>query len=120
VMPSIFGMLTSVITRSNFPRSAFSSASQPSAACSTWWPAPVSLSWLLATAAAGGDVQASRQLDAILALLVHSCRELAGQLEPFLPDASARIAAQVTPARLPAPQPVFARIDPAVVKAAAT
>jgi len=76
--------------------------------------------WLLATAAAGGDVQASRQLDAILALLVHSCRELAGQLEPFLPDASARIAAQVTPARLPAPQPVFARIDPAVVKAAAT
>jgi methionyl-tRNA synthetase len=76
--------------------------------------------WLLASAAAGGDDQAGRQLDAILALLVHSCRELAGQLEPFLPDASARIAAQVTPDRLPPPQPVFARIDHASVKTAAT
>jgi methionyl-tRNA synthetase len=76
--------------------------------------------WLLASAAAGGDDQAGRQLDAILALLVHSCRELAGQLQPFLPDASARIAAQVTPDRLPPPQPVFARIDPASVKTATT
>src|SRR5882724_9087902 len=42
-MPSILGMLTSVITRSNFPRSAICSASQPSAACSTWWPALVSV-----------------------------------------------------------------------------
>jgi methionyl-tRNA synthetase len=67
--------------------------------------------WLLAPAASAGDKQAIRQLDSLLALLGHSCRELASQLEPFLPDASARIAAQVTPARLPAPQPVFARIE---------
>ncbi|MGN6795343.1 MAG: methionine--tRNA ligase [Streptosporangiaceae bacterium] len=76
--------------------------------------------WLLAPAASAGDEQAIRQLDAILALLVRSCRELASQLEPFLPDASARISAQVTPARLPAPEPVFARIEPGPVEVAAT
>ena len=76
--------------------------------------------WLLAPAAAAGDERAGRQLNAVLALLVRSCRELAIQLEPFLPDASARIAAQVTPARLPAPEPVFARIEPGLVRAAAT
>ena len=58
--------------------------------------------WLLAPAAAAGDERAGHELNAVLALLVRSCRELAIQLEPFLPDASARIAAQVTPARLPA------------------
>ncbi|HEX6933337.1 MAG TPA: class I tRNA ligase family protein, partial [Streptosporangiaceae bacterium] len=67
--------------------------------------------WLLARAEAAGDEQASRQLDAALALLVRSCRELACQLEPFLPDAAARIAAQVSPAKLATPEQVFARID---------
>jgi methionyl-tRNA synthetase len=67
--------------------------------------------WLLARAAAAGDEQASSQLDAILALLVRSCRELASQLEPFLPDAAARIAAQVIPGRLAAPEQVFAKIE---------
>jgi methionyl-tRNA synthetase len=76
--------------------------------------------WLLAPAAAAGDERAGRQLNAVLALLVHSCRELAIQLEPFLPDASARIAAQVTPSSLPAPEPVFARIEPGLLRAAAT
>ncbi|HKR69605.1 MAG TPA: methionine--tRNA ligase [Streptosporangiaceae bacterium] len=75
--------------------------------------------WLLAPAAVAGDKQANRHLDAILALLVRSCRELASQLEPFLPDASARIAAQVSPARLPAPEPVFARIEPVLTEVAA-
>ncbi|MDR2987923.1 MAG: methionine--tRNA ligase [Nocardiopsaceae bacterium] len=72
--------------------------------------------WLLASAAAAGDEQASSQLDAILALLVRSCRELAGQLEPFLPDASARLAAQVAPARLPSARRVFPRIEPDVAR----
>jgi methionyl-tRNA synthetase len=76
--------------------------------------------WLLAPAALAGDEQASRQLDAILALLVRSCRGLASQLEPFLPDASARIAAQVSAATLPAPEPVFARIEPVLVEVSAT
>ena len=76
--------------------------------------------WLLGPAAAAGDERAGRQLNAVLALLVHSCRELAIQLEPFLPEVSARIAAQVTPASLPAPEPVFARIEPGLVRAAAT
>jgi methionyl-tRNA synthetase len=67
--------------------------------------------WLLGRAATAGDELASRQLDAILGLLVRSCRELAGQLEPFLPDAAARIAAQVGPATLAAPEQVFARIE---------
>ncbi|MGN6682168.1 MAG: class I tRNA ligase family protein, partial [Streptosporangiaceae bacterium] len=75
--------------------------------------------WLLAPAAVAGDKLANRQLDAILALLVRSCRELARQLEPFLPDASARIAAQVSSARLPAPEPVFARIGPVLAEVAA-
>jgi methionyl-tRNA synthetase len=76
--------------------------------------------WLLARAAAAGDERAGRQLDAILALLVRSCRELASQLEPFLPDAAGRIAAQVGPARLAAPEQVFAKIEVDLVAAAAT
>ncbi|HEY2488399.1 MAG TPA: methionine--tRNA ligase [Streptosporangiaceae bacterium] len=57
------------------------------------------------------------RLDAVLALLVHACRCLAGQLAPFVPDIAARLAAQCTPAdlsgRLPEPEPVFPRIQPA-------
>ena len=48
--------------------------------------------WQLASAARDGDEQAGLQLDAILALLANACQELARQLEPFLPDAAARIA----------------------------
>ena len=70
--------------------------------------------WLLARAESAGEETASRQLDAVLALLVRCCRELAVQLEPFLPDAAARIAVQVSRARLGAPVAVFARIDATV------
>ncbi len=78
--------------------------------------------WLLARAEAAGDEQASRRLDAVLALLVRSCRELASQLEPFLPDAAGRIAARVGPAggRLPSAAPVFARIGAVRLPVAAT
>ncbi|MGP3935475.1 methionine--tRNA ligase [Nonomuraea sp. KM88] len=48
-----------------------------------------------------------------LATLVHACRTLAVQLEPFLPTAAARVAAAVTFAgdgRLPRPEPLFRRL----------
>src|SRR5262249_11842036 len=69
--------------------------------------------WLLARDAGQDGGQASRQLDEVLALLGRACQELADQLGPFLPDASDRLAGQLTPVgrRLPAPDPVFARIE---------
>jgi methionyl-tRNA synthetase len=44
--------------------------------------------WELAKAQEG---TASRRLDAVLAVLLGSCRTIARELEPFLPDAAARI-----------------------------
>jgi len=70
--------------------------------------------WALARAETAGDRTAARHLDAVLAALVGVCRDLAGQLEPFLPDAAGRIAAQSRAGaggRLPPPAPVFARLD---------
>jgi methionyl-tRNA synthetase len=63
--------------------------------------------WTLAAAErTGGDPV---RLDAVLGDLLFACRVLAGELEPFLPDAAARIAAQCTPVGglLPAPAKVF-------------
>ncbi|TXK38866.1 methionine--tRNA ligase [Nonomuraea sp. C10] len=50
--------------------------------------------------------------DASLATLVHACRELAVQLEPFLPTAARRVAAAVREedGRLPRPAPLFPRL----------
>src|SRR6266700_6094938 len=48
--------------------------------------------WRLAAAERNGDRRAGQHLDAVLSGLVGTCRDLAGQLEPFLPDAAARIA----------------------------
>jgi methionyl-tRNA synthetase len=50
--------------------------------------------------------------DVSLATLVHACRELSVQLEPFLPTAAGRIAAAVREdgGRLPRPEPLFARL----------
>jgi methionyl-tRNA synthetase len=50
------------------------------------------------------------RLDAVLAHAVAACRCLAVQLEPFVPGAAARVAAQCGPDRLPAATPVFARV----------
>jgi methionyl-tRNA synthetase len=68
--------------------------------------------WLLAEAEQGGNRQAGRDLDAILTCLVSTCRDLACQLEPFLPDASERIAATCGAAGGAAPgaQHLFTRL----------
>lgn len=64
--------------------------------------------WELARA---GDTR----LDAVLYLLARACSALGRELQPFLPDAAARIARQCAPrdGRLPAPSPVFRRLAPA-------
>ena len=67
--------------------------------------------WDLAKAELSGDPDAGRQLDATLGALIATCREVADHLEPFLPDASARIAAQCAGERLPAPVPLFPRLS---------
>jgi methionyl-tRNA synthetase len=66
--------------------------------------------WDLAKAELAGDREAGCQLDAVLGALIATCRELAGHLEPFLPEASARIAGQCAGPRLPAPVPLFPRL----------
>ena len=70
--------------------------------------------WALARAEGAGDTSAAARLDAVLAALVQACRTLAVLLEPFLPDAAARVAGQCTDVdgRLPAASPLFRRIGP--------
>jgi methionyl-tRNA synthetase len=62
--------------------------------------------WELATAGHDDD------LDAVLARLIHACRQIAVCLTPFLPDGASRIAAQcsVRTDRLPPPTPAFRRL----------
>jgi methionyl-tRNA synthetase len=70
--------------------------------------------WQLASAEQDGDRQAAALLDQVLATALAGCRELAHQLEPFLPDAAARIAIQCAAGAdgsLPPPTPVFERLD---------
>ncbi|BBA98610.1 putative methionyl tRNA synthetase [Actinacidiphila reveromycinica] len=68
--------------------------------------------WESARAERGGDTAAGARLDAVLAALHRGCAELAVAVEPFLPGAAARIAAQVTPVggELPPAGPLFPRI----------
>jgi methionyl-tRNA synthetase len=68
--------------------------------------------WELARAERDGDILAGRRLDGILSALFGACVALGAELEPFLPDAAARIARQCTPrdGRLPDPVPVFRRL----------
>ncbi|HXS63190.1 MAG TPA: methionine--tRNA ligase [Streptosporangiaceae bacterium] len=75
--------------------------------------------WRLVKAERGGDGEAAALLDAVLAALIETCRELAGHLAPFLPDAAERIAAQCSAAncatsggKLQWPTPVFTRLIP--------
>ncbi|WP_261574690.1 methionine--tRNA ligase [Frankia gtarii] len=68
--------------------------------------------WDLAKAERKEDA-APAALDAVLAELVATCRELAAHLTPFLPDAAARIAAQCGGGgpRVADPAPVFPRLE---------
>jgi methionyl-tRNA synthetase len=61
--------------------------------------------WDLARA---GDAE---KLDAVLAELVATGRDIAVHLAPFLPAASERISLQCGPALLPEPRPVFPRLQ---------
>jgi methionyl-tRNA synthetase len=65
--------------------------------------------WTLA-----GDPGTAFGLDAALGTLYRACQVLAAELAPFLPDAAARISAQLTPVSpggpLPRPAPVFRRL----------
>ncbi|WP_369264912.1 methionine--tRNA ligase [Streptomyces sp. R35] len=69
--------------------------------------------WELARAERQGEDVATSQLDAVLATLVTACRVLADELRPFIPDAAARIAQQVTPVdgSLPTAHPLFPRLQ---------
>ncbi|WP_141579806.1 methionine--tRNA ligase [Actinomadura sp. WMMA1423] len=49
-------------------------------------------------------------LDAVLAGLVDACRAAGDLLEPFLPDAAARVRRQCAGRRLPRPEPLFPRL----------
>jgi len=51
--------------------------------------------WILARGAAAGNEAAARDLDTVLATLAETLRLLGHHLAPFLPDASARILAQI-------------------------
>ncbi|MGW1916833.1 methionine--tRNA ligase [Streptomyces sp. NPDC002076] len=71
--------------------------------------------WELARAERHGNAAAGERLDAVLSALVAACRVLAEELRPFIPDAAARIAAQVTPVdgSLPPATPLFLRLQEA-------
>ncbi len=68
--------------------------------------------WELARAEKGGDPAAAAHLDAVLALLVHACRTVAAELEPFIPAGAARLRSQLRsgPA-VGRPEPAFPRLD---------
>ncbi|WP_433475413.1 methionine--tRNA ligase [Spirillospora sp. CA-142024] len=50
------------------------------------------------------------RLDSVLAGLVSVCRTVGDLLEPFLPDAAARVRRQCAGQRLPRPEPLFRRL----------
>jgi methionyl-tRNA synthetase len=70
--------------------------------------------WALAKAERKGDVP-PRELDAVLAELAATCREIAGHLQPFVPDAARRIVHQCGDGgpEVRDPDPVFPRLETA-------
>jgi len=69
--------------------------------------------WVAARLERAGDSEAGRRLDAILATLIRACRAVAEHLDPFLPDAAARVTQQCAAldGKLPPAAPVFSRIE---------
>lgn len=67
--------------------------------------------WDLGRAATDGDRAARAELDRVLGVVVHACRVVAGELEPFVPGGAARLREQLgegTTVR--SPDPVFPRL----------
>ena len=69
--------------------------------------------WHLARAEQAGDPRGRERLDAVLGALVAACQVVAAEIWPFLPDLAARIAAACddSAGALPAPRPIFPRIQ---------
>ena len=69
--------------------------------------------WHLARAERAGDREAGGRLDRVLGALVAACQVLAAEIWPFLPDLAARLAAACNDSAgaLPAPRPIFPRIQ---------
>jgi methionyl-tRNA synthetase len=71
--------------------------------------------WALAKAERSGDAVAGRRLDVALGVLVQTVRAIGVELQPFVPEVARRLAHQSGSAaggeKLPAPEPVFARLD---------
>jgi methionyl-tRNA synthetase len=69
--------------------------------------------WHLARAERAGDAAAGERLDKVLGALVATCRVLAAEIWPFLPDLAARVAAACDDIGgiLPKAQRVFPRLD---------
>ncbi|QTE29440.1 methionine--tRNA ligase [Pengzhenrongella sicca] len=65
--------------------------------------------WRLATAADAGDLAAAARFEAVIDALLDLCRVAAAELEPFVPDGSARLADQLA-AAVTKPTPAFPRI----------
>ncbi len=78
--------------------------------------------WHLARAERAGDAAAGQRLDAVLGALVAACQILAAEIWPFLPDLAARLAAACDDSAgvLPAPRPLFPRIETRQYPAALT
>ncbi|WP_035812844.1 methionine--tRNA ligase [Jiangella gansuensis] len=67
--------------------------------------------WELARRATAGDTAAAAHLANVLGVLVHACRALAGELEPFLPAGATRLCDQLGDgAGVGRPEPVFQRL----------
>lgn len=68
--------------------------------------------WELARLEDTGDQQAAGQLDAVLSALVHACRQVATELEPFIPTGAERLLAQLGSGdRVNRPEPAFPRLE---------
>ena len=78
--------------------------------------------WHLARAERAGDAAAGQRLDGVLGALVAACQILAAELWPFLPDLAARLAVACDDSAgvLPAPRPLFPRIETRQYPAAST
>lgn len=67
--------------------------------------------WDLARAEREGDHVAGRRLDGVLTILVESCRVIAHELTPFIPDGAARLTRLLgSGSTVAAPEPAFPRL----------